>query len=60
MKKLLYFLVFICFSFTNLAVAQNIVIKQNIPQAKMVGSYCRDDAPVGVLLGGVGDDANAA
>jgi len=40
MKKLLYFLVFICSSFTNLAVAQNIVIKQNIPQAKMVGSYC--------------------
>ena len=29
-------------------------------EIKMVGSYCRDDAPVGVLLGGVGDDANAA
>jgi hypothetical protein len=40
MKFILRYLVFITIFFVNVAVAQNVVIKENIPQAKMVGSHC--------------------
>ena len=38
MRFFLQFLIFLVF--TSVASAQNVAIKQNIPQAKMVGSHC--------------------